>query len=333
MTFESLVKELQDKLKMKSPKIEKDVRIQGEGRAFIVDLVMEDQNSIFFIELQRKLSQDTIAKFFEAKEWITKSPKSHKERIFLIAAQDTDQISEKMAALLDIKVERIPISRYDIDVRVQMEPIKIKITANKAWKVVIALLRYQPTSIYNIMKKSEVSYGEAHRVVSYLRNRDLLTQKGNFVSVSDLRPILNAVFWERPLKSLMVEHYYIKNNIPGDIPRLISELLRRNDIDHAFTGIAAYERYFGGIRNESSYGLYVDTSNQSFRGLIREIISMNESGIHLLVYKPDRDVFMNSKSVENTQLVDTGQLLLDLCGGDKIELQLATEMVKHIDKI
>ncbi len=318
---------------MKSPKIEKEVRIHGEGGAFIVDLVMEDYASIFFIEIKRKLRPETIAKFFVAKEWITKSLKSHKERVFLVAAQDIDQTSLKMAELLGIKVERITISGSDLKMRNQTESVKIKITASKAWKVVIALLKYQPTSIYNIMKKSGVSYGESHRVVSYLRNRDLLTQKGNFVSVSDLRTILNAVFWERPLKSLMVEHYNIKYDTFDDIPRVISELLGRNGIKHAFTNIAAYERYFGGIRNESSYDLYTDTSNPIFQELISEITSTSESGVHLFIYKPDRDVFADSKKVESTQLVGTGQLLLDLCGGDKIALQLATELVKHIDKI
>jgi hypothetical protein len=333
MTFESLVEELQEKLEMKSPKIEKDVRIQGGGRAFIVDLVMEDYESIFFIEFQRKLTPVTIAKFFEAKEWITKSGDSHKERIFLVAAQDIDQTSQRMADLLGIKVEKIAISRFDLGVESRPEQIKLKITANKAWKVVFALLRYQPTSIYNIMKKSGVSYGESHRVISYFRNRNLLSQKGNFVSVSDLRPVLNAVFWERPLESLMVEHYNIKVDAFEDIPGAISDQLKGNGIKHAFTSIAAYERYFGGIRNESSYDLYVDTSNPNFQELIREVTSTSESGIHLFVYQPDRDLFAKTKDVSGTQLVDAEQLLLDLCGGDKIALQLAAEMVKNIDKI
>ena len=53
----------------------------------------------------------------------------------------------------------------------------------------------------------------------------------------------------------------------------------------------------------------------------------------MFVYQPDRDLFAKTKDVSGTQLVDAEQLLLDLCGGDKIALQLAAEMVKNIDKI
>ena len=48
--------------------------------------------------------------------------------------------------------------------------------------------------IYDIMKMGGVSYGEAQRVISSFRNRNLLKQNGNFVSVLDLKPILNEVF-------------------------------------------------------------------------------------------------------------------------------------------
>ncbi len=333
MTSEFLLQELQDRLGMKSPKVEREFRIQGEGRAFIVDLMMEDQRSIFFIEVKRRLTPEAIARFFEAKEWITKSLNSLKEKIFLVAAQYVDPTSQRMANLLGIRVDKISISRSDLGIGSHSESLKIKITANKAWEVVISLLKYQPTSIYNVMKKSGVSYGESHRVISYLRNRDLLTQKGNFVSVTDIRPILNAAFWERPLKSLMLKEYNIRYDTFEDIPWAISDLLERNGIKHAFTGIAAYERYFGGVRNESSYDIYVDKSNPFFNDLITEFTSSDEKNAKLSVYKTDRDVFSGSTKIGDVILVSKEQLLLDLAGGDKITLQLASEMVKKLDKL
>ena len=333
MAYESETEQLLSILKLKTPKIETNVRLQSNKGSFVVDLVLEDSRSIFFIEIKKKLSPDVISRFFFLKEWVYDSPEPKKERIFLIAAQDIDQNLANMATRLGFRVERVFFPLSELESPESIESLKVKITADKAWKTIVSLLKYQPTSIYNVKMKSGVSYGEAHRVITYLRSRDLLTRRGNFVSVSDVRPILNAAFWERPLKSLMIKHFNIKHDSVENIPMEISELLERNNVKHAFTGIAAYEICFGGIRNESSFDLYVDTSNPFFTGLMEDITTADETGIHLFVYSPDRDVFNESKKVENTRLVSDGQLLLDLSGGDKIAMQLATELVRRIGKI
>ena len=117
------------------------------------------------------------------------------------------------------------------------------------------------------------------------------------------------------------------------MPRIISNLLHRNGIEHAFTGATAYERYFGGIRNESSYDIYVDKSNPFFNDLITEFTSFDEKNAKLSVYKTDRYVFSGSTKIGDVILVSKEQLLLDLAGGDKITLQLASEMVKKLDKL
>ena len=333
MAYESETEQLLSILKLRNPKIETEVRFQSNRRSFVVDLVMEDSRSIFFIEVKKKLSPDVIYRFFALKEWMSETPESNKEKIFLIAAQDIDQTLASMATLLGFRVERVFLPASELESPGSIESLKVKITADKAWKTIVSLLKYQPTSIYNVKMKSGVSYGEAHRVITYLRSRDLLTKRGNFVSVSDVRPILNAAFWERPLKSLMVKHFNIKHDSVENIPMEISELLERNNVKHAFTGIAAYGICFGGIRNESSFDLYVDISNPVFIGLMEDITTADESGIHLFLYSPDRDVFNESKKVVNTRLVGEGQLLLDLSGGDKMALQLANELVRHIGKI
>ena len=278
-------------------RIEKEIRVQSEGRSFILDMLLEDQNSIFYIEVKRRLTPEAIANFYIAKEVITKFPGQGKERKFIIASQCTDEIYKKMATLLGIRFLKISLARSDPNFHGHSERTNVKITSKKAWKVVFSLLKYGPTSIYNIMKMGGVSYGEAHRVISSFRNRNLLKQNGNFVSVFDLKPILNEVFWERPIRSLLVKHYKLKYGTDEDVPRIISNLLHRNGIEHAFTGATAYERYFGGIRNESSYNIYVDKSNPFFNDLITEFTSSDEKNAKLSVYKTDRDVFSGSTKI------------------------------------
>ena len=278
-------------------RIEKEIRVQSEGRSFILDMLLEDQNSIFYIDVKRRLTPEAIANFYIAKEMITKFPGLGKERKFIIASQCTDEIYKKMATLLGIRFLKISLARSEPNFHDHSERTNVKITSKKAWKVVFSFLKYGPTSIYNIMKMSGVSYGEAHRVISSFRNRNLLKQNGNFVSVLDLKPILNKVFWERPIRILLLEHYKLKYGTDEDVPRIISNLLHRNGIEHAFTGATAYERYFGGIRNASSYDIYVDKSNPFFNDLITEFTSSDEKNAKLSVYKTDRDVFSGSTKI------------------------------------
>lgn len=332
MTLNSIEKELEEALNLEAPEIRREVRFQGDNRSAIIDLVLEDPNTVCYVEIKRRLTPDIVARFYVAKELIMQSPPS-KENIFIIGAQIIDPIFKKMANQLGIRVERITVSVSDIRTLASNEPSKIKVTAKKAWKTIVSLLEYQPSSIYNLMKKSGVSYGQAHKIVSYLRSRDLLTQKGNFVSISDFRPILNAVFWERPLKSLIVEHYNINIESFEDMPREISNMLDSNNILHAFTGFTAYEKYFGSIRRGAPYELYADVNNPLFHQIIRETSSIIDQPPNLIIYQPDRDVFSDAESVDKIPLVSKGQLLLDLSGGDKIAIQLATEMVKRIGKI
>ena len=278
-------------------RIEKEIRVQSEGRSFILDMLLEDQNSIFYIDVKRRLTPEAIANFYIAKEMITKFPGLGKERKFIIASQYTDEIYEKMAAQLGIRFLKVSLARSEPNFHDHSERTNVKITSKKAWNMIFSLLKYGPTSIYNIMKMSGVSYGEAQRVISSFRNRNLLKQNGNFVSVFDLKPILNEVFWERPIRSLLVKHYKLKYGTDEDVPRIISNLLHRNGIEHAFTGATAYERYFGGIRNESSYNIYVDKSNPFFNDLITEFTSSDEKNAKLSVYKTDRDVFSGSTKI------------------------------------
>ena len=94
-----------------------------------------------------------------------------------------------------------------------------------------------------------------------------------------------------------MKHYKLKYGTDEDVPRIISNLLHRNGIEHAFTGATAYERYFGGIRNESSYNIYVDKSNPFFNDLITEFTSSDEKNAKLSAYKTDRDVFSGSTKI------------------------------------
>ena len=94
-----------------------------------------------------------------------------------------------------------------------------------------------------------------------------------------------------------MKHYKLIYGTDEDVPRIISNLLHRNGIEHAFTGATAYERYFGGIRNESSYDIYVDKSNPFFNDLITEFTSSDEKNAKLSAYKTDRDVFSGSTKI------------------------------------
>ncbi len=331
---EPIEHELERILNLQSPRIDKNARIQTKDIVVEIDYVLEDRNTICYVEVKKRVNPEAVARFYAAKENILSTPNlSDKKEVFLIVGQELDPVSLKMAERLGIRVEKVsahllPHPRHNLN-----EPFRIKITADKAWKSVMTLFTNQPTSIYNVMKKSGVSYGEAHRVVSYLINRGLTKKSGNFVSIVNFRPILNAVFWERPFSSLLHGSYHIDSELVEDLAHELSALFHESKVKHAFTGFIAYEKYYGGIRSEGALDLYVDFSNSAVIDLIEQFSTKDSNKPNLAIYKPDRDVFSDSKTIDGIQLVSRGQLLLDLSGGDSIAIQYATEMVKSFGKV
>ena len=329
-----IVQKLIQGLNLHSPLIQKEVRFQVDKRSVILDYVLEENDKIYVIDVKKRVSTVAVAQFYVAMELMSSDVAvQEKEHIFVIAGQDVDPIAWKLADRLGMRVQKLiaPLSnleKYDFS-----EPPSIKLTSEKAWRPIVTLLRFQPTSIYDVKKRSAVSYGQAHRVVSYLKSRDLILQKGNYVSISNFKPILNAVFWERPLSSLVAKQIYVDVEKTDNIPIEISDKLHEYKIKHAFTGLLAYEKFFGGIRSATPIELYADVSNPSFQELIDELAQTSYRAPNLFICKPDRDVFSDGKTIDGLRLVSAEQLLLDLSGGDNIAIQYATEVVKHLGKV
>lgn len=326
--------ELERILNMQSPRIEKEARFQSGEKTVIIDYVLEDQNTLCYVEVKRRVTPEAVARFYATEELIRSvSSQSGKNEKFLIVGREVDPVSFRIAERLDIKIERVYMDSSTFPSPKSNEPFRIKITADKAWKSVTTLLKHQPTSIYNVKKQSGVSYGEAHRVVSYLKSRGLINKSGNYVSIANFRPILNAVFWERSFFALAQGSYYVNSQLAGDLVREVSTLLKESKIKHVFTGFIAYEKYFGGIRTQAPLDLYIDFSNPGVDDLIEQFSTIDNKKPNLVIYKPDRDVFSDSNTVGGIQLVCREQLLLDLSGGDSISIQYATEMVKFLGKV
>lgn len=334
LNTDSITTELIQILNLHSPTVEREVRFQLENRSLIMDYVFEEDNTVYLVDVKKRVNVEAVAQFYVTMELVSPLSKlQEKKTVFMIAAQIVDPIALKLANRLGIKVLKISTAHLGLEKGGFTEPPKIKLTAEKAWLTIVTLLKFQPTSIYDVMKRSAVSYGEAHRVVSYLKTRDLILQNGNYVSISNFRPLVNAVFWERPLSSLVAKQLYIDVEPEEHIPPEISERLLESKIKYAFTGLYAYGKYSGGITTRMPLGLYVDVSNPSFHGFIDEFSYDKAKTPNLVVYKPDRDVFSNTLTVDGIQLVSREQLLLDLSGGDKIEIQYATELVNSFGRV
>ncbi len=331
--FELVADQLEKELGFNSSNRGDYVRILVGQRAIIIDLVLEDKDTIYYVDVQRRLKSQGVAEFYTAAELIKGLPQTNKKEVFIIATQDIDPISQKMAHSLGIKVVKVIMKELDKERDYSVETNTIKLTTAKAWKVIFSLLEHQPTSINNIRKISGVSYGQAHRIVSYLRSRGLLNQNGDYVAISEFRPILNAVFWERPLGALSIERHSISTDLVGGVANELSDSLTRNGVKHAFTTFTAYQKYFGGISNSVIHDMYIDASNDNYHALISDLTSKESKISNLTIYRTDRDVFANTEVVDGIELVSKEQLLLDLSGGNKISIQLATDMVKQIGKV
>lgn len=328
-----LVEYLKEKFKMGDTITNTERRFVSKHGNVIFDLTLEDNDKIILVELKKIATAESIAQFYIAKEKLLGSTPLNKKAEFVMISRSIGEFSQEIAMKLGIICMTYSLNSYEEINSQKAHRSAVKITAPKAWKVINTLLSYQPISILGIKKKSHVSYGEAHWVIQSLNTRNMIQKNGYFVSVNDVKRLLNLVSWERPTSLLFKGEYNIPHDNANASVEYLSKSLHDAGINHSFTGLIAYLKYYGDISKVNTYDVYIDLRNADTTRELDEISDNGTSGVKLKVYQPDREIFLEAKSIGGVTLVSPEQLLLDLSGGDAISYQYAMQMVNKIGKI
>lgn len=296
-----------------------------------VDLIIEDFEKKYFIEIKTKAKVESIARFVLLRELLKTQNVDLSGYFFVIVSEIIQPDVENIAKQVGINTITIPrnsgllIHKYD---KLQG---KTKITSEKAWKIISRLLEEKVTSIRQLSIKENVSYGWAHATIQNLMRDGIVTKKGNYVSITDTNKLLNGVAWERPFENLLFEEIYIEYDDAFKAAHDISYMLKDKAVKFAFTSYTAGGLYTGyAVRHDAIY-LYLEKNDVDY--FIKTFENVEKKGIRARIYKPDRDIFKDVIDKEGVWVVSQSQTLLDLAGLGYSGRDIAINMVEKYASI
>ena len=278
-----------------------------------VDMVIEDGNNRFFVEVKSKVSVDTVARLVLMKELLRNKNIDISNIFLVIAGKVFPPDVEKLAK--QTKIELVAI-QHNIENEIQKNnnfQSNVKVTSEKSWKVISRLIKEKTTSIRQLSLNNNVSYGWAHATVKSLINQRIAGPvKGNYVSITDTNKLLNGIAWERPFENLLADEITIGYHDSFEAAQELSHILRNKGMRFAFTSYTAGGLYTGyAIRHDTVY-LYLEKKDIDF--FINTFRDIEKKGIKARIYAPDRDVFQDAREKEGVLVVSPSQTLLDLAG-------------------
>jgi hypothetical protein len=311
--------------------IEKHQLYTSSSLRYYPDFELEDGNRLITVEIKNTASFEALSRLFLYKAILQKEM-ANREIIAVLMAKAIQPDIEHIARDQGVIVIRLPpnisvssLGPISIEKRLQ----KTKITSDKSWKVVCSLMRNNYNTIRQIAKKENVSYGLAHLVITSLHEKGIVENKVGFFEIVDVKKLLNGIAWERPFELLHYEEFRIALNNSYDAAKDITGYLSASGIEHAFTGLTAGSLYTGyGIRYDAAY-LYL---NKKDIGKLKDMYysheaDIEEKGVKVHVYSPDRDVFSDVQQIESVTVVSPSQALLDLAGMGYSGMDMTNAMV------
>ena len=303
----------------------------SEDLPFKADLIIEDSSKKYIIEIKSRLTIDTIGRQLVLKNLLRNTESPNKYAEFVIASKLISPDTEKIAHSCDIRIIALPY-RADISEHEKSDVRRIeKISSAKSWKIVIALLTEKECSIRHISMKANVSYGWTHATVKSLIAKGIVVEVNNYVKLQDIPKLLNGIAWERPFEKLYYNEVVLPENDAMSAALTITRMCDTQDIDCGFTSFTAggiYTKY--GFRYDT---VYVYISKENLDPFLKSFDASDTQGIKVRVYKPDRDVFSDTRITDDIRLVSPAQALLDLAGLGYSGRDLTLKLVENYARL
>ncbi len=309
------------------PDINEDCRNILKERLIRPDFIIKDNTTIYCIEAKSRGSIGAIAQVNLYSDLIKRELSTKYEIIPVLAVKTIDPGESTLAEEAGIRVIKLPwnITVKSADKNRQTKNT-VKITAEKSWRIVSGLLK-EPSSIRQVSKRENVSYGWAHKTVQSLLDQNIAEKDGYLIRISDSQKLLNGIAWERPMKNLLYREILVDYENSHLAATSITANLDLDSIPHAFTGRTAGGLYTGYAFRHDSADLYLEKAdiaqfNENFE-------SDEKSGVKIQIYTPDRDIFSSTGIRESVRLASPEITLLDLAGMGYAERDLTMEMLKQ----
>jgi hypothetical protein len=313
-----------------SATIAREVLISEEF-PFKADLVIEDFSKKYIIEITSRLTIEKIGRQLAIKKILLTTESRNRNAEFVIASKLISPDAEKIAHACDIRIIALPYrTHFKESEKSDVRRIE-KISSAKSWKIVIALLTEKECSIRHLAKKTNVSYGWTHATVQSLIAKGIVIEVNNYVKLHDVPKLLNGIAWERPFEKLYYNEVVLPDSDALSAARTITKMCDKQDTDCAFTGFTAggmYTKY--GFRHDT---VYVYIPKDHLDPFLTSFDASDKTGIKIRVYKPDRDVFSDTRIAEEIRLVSPAQALLDLAGLGYSGRDLTLKLVENYGNV
>ena len=286
----------------------------GDKYPIQFDLVIEDDNKIYVVELKRVVRFESLSQMGFLKLLLSARDVETGNIQLVIAGKRITPEALEAAKKIGIRFIKLPANIGLEEARDKPGIAALKLTAPKSWQVISSLLKIEEASIRQLSIKSGVSYGWTHATIKALGSKGIVSDAGGYVKVADINKLLNGIAWERPFERLFSQEIHISANSPLGLAQEISSVCNDQQMPCAFTSFTAGEIYTGySARHDTAY-LYLEKVS------IAQIAAMFDlpaaGGIAVRIYTPDRDVFKDRRilSADGVWLVSPAQALLDCAG-------------------
>jgi len=288
------------------------------------DFVFKDGGQLFFVEVKStRVTLDTIARMTLLREIWQK--KLNQPTVHLVLATKTlNSREELLAGNLDIRVIKLPWS-ISTPTGKEYKSTNLRISSQKSWSIVTRLLKEKNTSIRQLALKEGVSYAWTHKIIKILQEQNVVKKEGGYVTIADVKNLLNGVAWERPMKNLEIEKIFVNFSGSHLAAQEISRTLTEQKIKFAFTSYTSGGLYTSYAVREDAVYLYLE--KETIGQFKENLGSQNENTIRAVIYSPDRDVFSDTQKKESIVITSPAQTLLDLAGLGYSAMDLTKVMV------
>jgi len=293
-----------------------------------IDIMIEENQHRYYVEIKKRLT-------LQALEQVTLQQALLKNEIppgmatFIIATPIIPEVFHELAYKTGINLIKLPHNLIVSD-KNKISTSKTKLTADKSWRVVTRLLKEKTISIRQIALQEGISYGLSHKVVRELLDSHIATKDEYYIRISDVSSLLNIVAWERSLKKLKIDEFWLPHENAHTAAREITHVSEDQKIPFACNSFTAAGIYTGYAVKHNEVHFYLNKEHLSF---FKSNYGEPSGSVKAVVYHPDRDILFQSRIIEGIQVTSPGQTLLDIAGMGYSGINLAKQMVEIFDHL
>ena len=230
----------------------------------------------------------------------------------------------------------LPTRLFEAPFMIEAKPYPIKpsrasLVSPKALRTVRYLLTHVKTSQKEIAKETQVSIGMVNKVISRLRERDIVAYKKRKLSLLEPWKLLNEVSWERPMAKLKIQDYYIPQlRDVKETEKYLNNVCGRYKTRYALTLFSGATRYVAySMRYDAVYS-YVEPSKSLLKFLARSQGRVGE-GMRLELYRVDSsDVLDEAATIDDSVVCSPTQVLVDLSSYGYAGKDIAVKLYKEL---